>query len=138
MNAEAQDRLVRRLSDKIRLHRKDIIKYEEADIEDANIVVCAYGITARIARHAVQLARAEGIRAGLLRLITVWPFPEEHIRELAKKVKTFVVPEINYGQIVLEVERCAGSKAKTLLVPHMGGSVHMPQTILEAIREAAG
>lgn len=137
MNAGAQDRLVRRLSDKIRIHRKDIIKYEEANIEDANIIVCAYGITARIARHAVELARNQGIKAGLLRLITVWPFPEERVKELAKKAKAFVVPEINYGQIVLEVERCAGGKAKTLLVPHMGGSVHLPQTILEAIREAA-
>ena len=137
MTAEAQDKLVRRLSDKIRLNRKDIIRYEEVDIEDARVIVCAYGITARIARHAVQQARNEGIKAGLLRLITVWPFPEEHVRELAKKAKSFIVPEINYGQIVFEVERCAGGRAKTLLVPHMGGGVHLPQTILEAIREAA-
>jgi 2-oxoglutarate ferredoxin oxidoreductase subunit alpha len=52
-------------------------------------------------------------------------------------IKSFVVPEINYGQIVFEVERCAGGKAKTVLVPHMGGNVYMPQTILEAIRKAA-
>jgi 2-oxoglutarate ferredoxin oxidoreductase subunit alpha len=136
MNAEAQDKLVRRLVDKIRLNRKDIIKYEEVDTKDAEVVVCAYGITARIARRAVQQARKEGIRAGLLRPITIWPFPEERIRELARKAKAFVVPEINYGQIVFEVERCAGGKAKTVLVPNMGGSVHRPETILEAIREA--
>jgi 2-oxoglutarate ferredoxin oxidoreductase subunit alpha len=135
MTAEAQDRLVRRLVDKIRLNRKDIIRYEEVGVEDADVIVCAYGITTRIARHAVQQARDEGIRAGLLRLITAWPFAEERIRELAPQVKAFVVPEINYGQMVLEVERCAG-KARTLLVPHMGGDVHLPQTILEAIRES--
>jgi 2-oxoglutarate ferredoxin oxidoreductase subunit alpha len=135
MTAEAQDRLVRRLADKIRLYRKDIIKYEEVDTKDAEVIVCAYGITARIARHAVHLARAEGIRAGLLRPITIWPFPEERIRELARKVRAFIVPEINYGQIVFEVERCAGGKAKTVLVPHMGGSVHRPEAIVEAIRE---
>ncbi|OGO03093.1 MAG: 2-oxoglutarate synthase subunit alpha, partial [Chloroflexi bacterium RBG_13_52_14] len=118
MNAEAQDKLVRRLVDKIRLNKKDIIKYEEVDTKDAEVIVCAYGITARIARRAVQQARSEGIRAGLLRPITIWPFPEERIRELAKKAKAFVVPEINYGQIVLEVERCAGGKAKTILVPN--------------------
>jgi len=134
MTAEAQDRLVRRLVDKIKLNRKDIIIYEEVGVEDAEVIVCAYGITARIARHAVQQARDEGIRAGLLRLITAWPFAEERIRELAPQVKAFVVPEINYGQMVLEVERCAG-KARTLLVPHMGGGVHLPQTILEAIKE---
>ncbi|MBM3156147.1 MAG: 2-oxoacid:acceptor oxidoreductase subunit alpha [Chloroflexi bacterium] len=136
MNAEAHDRLVRRLVDKIRVNRKDIIKCEEVDTKDAEIIVCAYGITARIARRAVQEARSEGIRAGLLRPITIWPFPEERIRELARKAKAFVVPEINYGQIVFEVERCAGGKAKTVLVPNMGGSVHRPEIILEAIREA--
>jgi 2-oxoglutarate ferredoxin oxidoreductase subunit alpha len=136
MNAAAQDRLVRRLVDKIRLNKKDIIRYEESWVDDAEVVVCAYGITARVARHAVQMARSEGIRAGMLRLITVWPFPEEHIRELAHKVRTFLVPEINYGQIVLEVERCACGKAKTRLLPHMGGGVHHPQDILKAIKEA--
>lgn len=136
MTAAAQERLVRRLVDKIRLNKKDIISYEEVGTEDAEVVVCAYGITARVARRAVQQARDEGIRAGLLRLITVWPFAEDRVRELSQQVKAFVVPEINYGQIVLEVERCAGSKAKTLLLPHMGGGMHQPQTILEGIREA--
>jgi 2-oxoglutarate ferredoxin oxidoreductase subunit alpha len=136
MTAEAQDRLVRRLVDKIRLNKKDIIKYEEISIEDAEIIVFAYGITARIARRAVQQARDEGIRAGLLRPITIWPFPEERVRELSRQAKAFVVPEINYGQVVFEVERCAGGKAKTILVSHMGGAVHLPQTILEAIKEA--
>ena len=83
------------------------------------------------------MARDEGIRAGLLQLITIWPFAEEHIRELSLQAKAFIVPEINYGQIVLEVERCVGGRARTILVPHMGGSVHPPEIILEAIREAA-
>ncbi len=136
MTAAAQERLVRRLVDKIRLNRKDIINYEEVGTEDAEVVVCAYGITARVARRAVQQARDEGIRAGLLRLITVWPFAEDRVRELSQQVKAFVVPEINYGQIVLEVERCAGGRVKTLLLPHMGGGMHQPQTILEGIRKA--
>jgi len=137
MTAEAQDRLVHRLVDKIRLNRNDIIKYKETQVEDADIIVCAYGVTTRIARYAVQQARDEGIRAGLLQLITVWPFAEERIRELLPQAKAFVVPEINYGQIVLEVERCAEGRAETILVSHMGGSVHSPETILNAIREAA-
>jgi len=137
MNAEAQDRLVRRLIDKIRLNRNDIIKYKETQVDDANIIVCAYGISTRIAQFAVDMARDEGIQAGLLQLITVWPFAEERIRELSLQAKAFVVPELNSGQIVLEVERCAGDRAKTILVPHMGGGVHSPKTILEAIREAA-
>ncbi|MBM3119492.1 MAG: 2-oxoacid:acceptor oxidoreductase subunit alpha [Chloroflexi bacterium] len=135
MTAEAQDKLVRRLVDKIRLNAKDIIRYEEADVEDAEVIVVSYGISARIARYAAQQARDEGMRVGFLRLITVWPFADEHIKELASKVKAFVVPEINYGQIVREVERCAAGKARARLVPHMGGGVHLPETILEAIRE---
>ncbi|MFC1939551.1 2-oxoacid:acceptor oxidoreductase subunit alpha [Chloroflexota bacterium] len=137
MTAEAQDHLIRHLVEKIRCNRSDIIKYKEVQIEDANIIVCAYGISARIAQFAVKVARDEGIQAGLLQLITVWPFAEERIRELSSQAKAFIVPEINYGQMVLEVERCAGGKARTILVPHMGGGVHSPETILEAIREAA-
>ena len=137
MTADAQDHMARRLIDKIRLRKNEIIKYKETQIEDAEIIVCAYGISTRIAQMAVKMARNEGLRAGMLQLITVWPFAEERIKELSLQAKAFVVPEINYGQIALEVERCAGGKAKTILVPHMGGSVHTPQTILEAIREAA-
>jgi len=137
MTAEAQDHLIRRLVDKIRLNRQDIIKYKETQVEDADIIVCAYGISTRIAQLAVKMARDEEIRAGLLQLITIWPFAEERIRELSLQAKAFIVPEINYGQVVLEVERCAGGRAGTILVPHMGGSVHSPQIILEAIREAA-
>jgi 2-oxoglutarate ferredoxin oxidoreductase subunit alpha len=137
MTAEAQDKLVRRLVDKIRLNAKDIIRYEEAEVEDAEVIVVSYGISARISRYAVQQARDEGIRAGFLRLITVWPFADERIKKLASKVKVFVVPEINYGQIVREVERCAAGKARARLVPHMGGGVHLPETILEAIRKEA-
>ena len=137
MTAEAQDKLVRRLVEKIEKNKDKIIELEEDGLDEAEVVVCSYGISARVARIAVEGARREGIRVGMLRLITVWPFPEDRIREIARQVKAFVVPEINYGQIALEVERCAGSMAKTILVPHMGGTVHNPETILDAIRQAA-
>ena len=134
MTAEAQDKLVRRLIDKIEVNKADIIEIEEDGTEDADVIVCSYGISARVSQYAVELARGEGIKVGMLRLITVWPFPEERIRQLASQSKTFIVPEINSGQIVLEVERCAGGNAETLLLPHLGGSAHRPETILEAIR----
>jgi len=136
MNAEAQDKLIRRLVDKIEKNSNDIIELEEDGIDDAEVVVCSYGVSARVSVIAVERARSEGIRAGMIRLITVWPFPEDRIREIARQVKAFVVPEINYGQMVLEVERCAGNVAKTILVPHMGGTVHNPETILDAIKQA--
>jgi len=136
MTAEAQDRLVRRLVDKIERNKADIIEIEEDGIDGADVVVCSYGISARVSEFAVERARDEGIKVGMLRLVTVWPFPEETIRQIAKRVKAFVVPEINYGQIALEVERCAGGAANTILVPHMGGSAHRPETIIDAIRRA--
>jgi 2-oxoglutarate ferredoxin oxidoreductase subunit alpha len=137
MNWRTQEKLVRRLVEKIRKNADQIARYEEREMEDAEVVVIAYGITSRVARRALQMARAEGIRAGLLRPIVVWPFPERRIRELAEKAKAFVVVEMNYGQIVNEVERCAGDRAKTVLVEHGGGTVHDPEQVLEVIREAA-
>jgi 2-oxoglutarate ferredoxin oxidoreductase subunit alpha len=85
----------------------------------------------------IDMARKKGVKVGFMRLIVIWPFPEKVIRKLAGKVKAFVVPEINYGQLVLEVERCAGGKAVTVGVPHGGGSVHDPECICKAIMEAA-
>ncbi|MDY6911899.1 MAG: 2-oxoacid:acceptor oxidoreductase subunit alpha [Chloroflexota bacterium] len=137
MTAETQQKLVRRLLDKIELNKNDIIELEEDQIEGANIVVCSYGISARVALLAVKAAREEGLKVGMLRLVTVWPFPDERIRELAPKIKAFVVPELNDGQIALEVERCAGGATQTILVGHMGGAVHDPQVIMEAIKKAS-
>ncbi len=119
------------------LNKNDIIELEEDQIEGAEVVVCSYGISARVALLAIKMARKKGIKVGMLRLITVWPFPDQRIREIARNIKAFVVPELNYGQIALEVERCAGGAAETILVPHMGGTIHNPQTILDAIRKAA-
>jgi 2-oxoglutarate ferredoxin oxidoreductase subunit alpha len=136
MNAGAQDKLVRRLVQKIEKNRDDIIEIEEDGIDSADIVVCSYGISARISKFAVECARKEGINVGMLKLVAVWPFPEQTIRNIAKQVKAFIVPEINCGQIALEVERCAGGAADTVLVSHMGGGVHHPDSIMDAIRKA--
>ncbi|KPL06550.1 2-oxoglutarate ferredoxin oxidoreductase subunit alpha [bacterium SM23_57] len=136
MTAECQDKLVRRLVDKIRLNAEKIIHTEETQIDGAEVIVMAYGITSRVAQPAVDKARKEGIKVGQIKLITVWPFPEKRVAQLAKKIKAWVVPEINYGQISLEVERCSAGKAKTIHVPHMGGWVHDPENIYKAIKEA--
>jgi 2-oxoglutarate/2-oxoacid ferredoxin oxidoreductase subunit alpha len=136
MNAETQDTLVRRLCDKIRNNTREISMLEEEEIDGAEVILLSYGITSRVSRAAIEAARAKGIKVGSLRLLTIWPFPEFRIRELAPKVKAIVIPEINYGQLSLEVERCAGGQTKTILVPHMGGTVHNPEDILNAIEEA--
>ena len=137
INAECQDVLVRHLNDKITMNADKIIRTEEEKIDNAEVIVISYGITSRVTTKAVRKAREAGIKVGTIRLITVWPFPEKRIKELAKKVKAFVVPEINYGQMVLEVERCAAGQAPAVHVPHCGGWVHDPDDIFKAIKEAA-
>ena len=137
MSADCQDKLVRRLCDKIRNHADDIVRLEEDQIDGCEVLVVCYGITSRVARAAIDGARANGVKVGGLRLLTIWPFCETRIRELAPTVKGFVVPEINYGQLSLEVERCAAGRAPVTLVPHMGGDVHDPAVIQAAIEEAA-
>ncbi len=133
-----QQQLISRLISKIRTNRADIVRVECDGLEAATVIVVTYGITARIARWAIEKARAQGIKVGSVKLVTAWPFAEDLIRELAKNIQAFVVPEINYGQMALEVERCAGGKANTILVPHAGGDVHEPHVILDAICQAAG
>jgi 2-oxoglutarate ferredoxin oxidoreductase subunit alpha len=137
MSAECQEVCVRRLIDKIRGNAAHIIRFEEEDTEGADVVVVSYGITARVARMGIEFAREKGVKVGSLRLVVVWPFPEARIRELARKVKAFVVPEVNYGQIVFEVERCAAGQAAAVSVPHGGGGVHDPGAICAAIVRAA-
>jgi 2-oxoglutarate ferredoxin oxidoreductase subunit alpha len=136
MSEEAQQKLVTRLVNKIRLNAEKIIEVEEKNLNDADVVVVSYGISSRVASLAIEQARKEGIKVGMFRLITLWPFPERKIKELAKKVKSFVVVELNLGQIFFEVERCA-KNASTYLVPHAGGGVHNPSCILKVIKEAA-
>jgi len=133
MNWQAHEIMVSRLVDKIRKNTENIVEYEETDTEDADVVVVSYGITSRVTLRAIKLAKKKGIKVGHIRLIVVWPFPESLIRKLASSVKAFVVPEMNYGQIVFEVERAAGGKAKVELVPQAGGRVHYPEEILEGI-----
>jgi len=137
INAECQNKCVPHLVDKIKLNAEKIIEFQEDETDDAEVVVVSYGITSRVSIRAVQQARKAGIKVGTLRLITVWPFPERRIRELAGKIKAFVVPEINYGQMVYEVERCAAGKASVYHVPHCGGWVHDPKDIFKVIKEAA-
>jgi len=132
-SSEIQERLVKRLCDKIRINADKIIRAEEVTLEDADVVVVAYGIVARSALSAVRKARGEGIRAGLLRPITLWPFPEKAVAKIAKQAKKIVVPEMNCGQLVREVERSA-KETPVVFLSKLGEDPHTPTEILEAIR----
>jgi len=135
INAEAQARLVTRLKEKIEANAERIIDVEKTDIDGADVVIVSYGISARTSIGALHEAKGKGLKVGLLRLVTVWPFPDAIIRDLADKVAGFVVVEINLGQIVREVERAAGGKAIVRSVPHAGGDIHDPAAITAAIEE---
>ena len=135
MTVEAQKAMMAQLMGKIQRNLDDIIRTEAYRLEDAEVVIVSYGVSARTSLAAVDEAREQGIKAGLLRLITVWPFPEALIRNLAKRVKGFVTVEINLGQIHLEVERCAAGKVPSFLVGHPGGTIITPERVVEALKE---
>jgi 2-oxoglutarate ferredoxin oxidoreductase subunit alpha len=136
MTPPAQKKLVTRLQNKVRVAAKRLAMFEEEGTDNADVIVVSYGITSRVAQRAIEMARGRGLKVGKLRLIVAWPFPDAKIRELAARTKAFVVPELNLGQMSREVERAAAGKAKTILVPHAGGTVHHPEDILAAIQEA--
>jgi 2-oxoglutarate ferredoxin oxidoreductase subunit alpha len=125
---------VRRLVDKIRLNAPEIVEFEEQHVDDAECLVIAYGCTARSASAAVELARSEGIRCGLLRPKTIWPFPAERVRRLLElgHVTRIIVPEINLGQLRREIERLTQLPVSGL--NHAGGAMPTPEAILELIR----
>jgi 2-oxoglutarate ferredoxin oxidoreductase subunit alpha len=133
LTVEAQAKLQTRLVAKIRQNRFDIYDHVESDVEGAEVVVISYGISSRIAVRAIDLAQARGIKVGHMRLRTVWPFPEERVREVTENVRGVVVPEINLGQIVREVQRIAVPECGVMSVTHAGGDIHEPEAILEAI-----
>ena len=132
---KVQFELVQRLCEKIRKNADKIVKTKEFMLEDAEVAVIAYGIASRASISAVRKAREAGVKAGLLRLVTVWPFPEKTVAELANRVKAIVVPEMNYGQIVREVERAA-KETPVYFLPKLGGEPHKPSEIFEVLRRA--
>jgi 2-oxoglutarate ferredoxin oxidoreductase subunit alpha len=135
-STEVQTKLVRRLCDKIDKNADKIIRVEEVMLEDADVAVVAYGIVARAALSAVRKARQAGIKAGLLRLITLWPFPEANVAKIAESSKAIVVPEMNCGQMVHEVERAA-KETPVAFLSKLGEDPHTPNEILEVIRRSA-
>lgn len=122
-----------RLHAKVNNNLDDIVLYENYYMDDAEIAVIAYGGTARTAYAAVDAARAKGIRVGLFRPITMWPFPEKQVKAIASKVKNILVAEMNFGQYVLEVERVVAGKVPVTLHAKYNNEAITPDELLEAI-----
>jgi 2-oxoglutarate ferredoxin oxidoreductase subunit alpha len=135
---ETVERVTRRTLDKLAHHREIIESYEALDTADAEILTVAIGISARAARRAVKSARQKGVKAGLFRPITLWPFPEEPFREAAAGTAAIVVPEMNAGQLSLEIERLCPSGTKVSPLNRIDGEPISPLEIAARIEELAG
>jgi 2-oxoglutarate ferredoxin oxidoreductase subunit alpha len=126
-----EERLLKKISNNL----DDIIRYERMNLDDAEIALVAYGSIARSARAAMEEARAKGIKVGLFRPITLWPFPEKALLKVAEKVHTIIVSEMNLGQMILEVERVIKERAKLTGVHQVDSRPISPERILKKIEE---
>jgi 2-oxoglutarate/2-oxoacid ferredoxin oxidoreductase subunit alpha len=133
---EAHD-MMERLRKKISYNIRDLVQIESREMEDAKIAIFTAGITARAAKSAVAAARAEGIPVGLLRPLTIWPFPDDAVRKMLRNVETVIVPELNQGQLIHEIQRLTKDKEDSKIIPiqRCDGDLITPADILQVIRE---
>ncbi len=132
---EKIDALYRRLNRKIEKYRNEIIEYKMVSLDDAEICIVAFGSTARSAHRAIRRAREMGIKAGVIQLLVIWPFPYEKLAKLSQRIKTFIVPEMNLGQIAHEVS-CV-TKSDVIKVNRVDGGLITPDEILERIKDVS-
>ena len=128
------DNLIRRLNDKVSRYAEELIMVEEDQLGDADIAIFAYGSSARSALEAVDLARSRGVKVGLLRAMTLWPFPEEAVDHWTKQVKAWVVPEMNLGQMVREIRAVVAGRVPIYPLNRVDGLLIEPEQILELIQ----
>ena len=124
-----------RLQEKLERIEANEIRYEADGVEDADLVVVAFGTAARVAQTAVQSMRRDGLRVGLFRPITLWPFPERQLKAIAARSKGFLVAEMNAGQMLQDVRAVTGSDFPVRFFGRMGGVIPMPEEIEQAARE---
>jgi 2-oxoglutarate ferredoxin oxidoreductase subunit alpha len=129
---EAHVKLVSRINEKIMKNRSQITETEDYFLEDSEIAMIAYGFTARTSLYAAKRLRKEGLKVGILRLKTLWPFPEDAVSAMARRTKKILVPEMNRGQVAGEVKKCCSCEVISL--GQTNGEVIRPETILETLR----
>jgi 2-oxoglutarate ferredoxin oxidoreductase subunit alpha len=134
--SEAAD-MMERLRKKISYNIRDLVQIESHQMEDAKIAIFAAGITARSAKAAVAIARSEGVKVGLLRPLTIWPFPDDAVRKMLRNVETVIVPEMNQGQLIHEIQRLTKDKSESNLIAlqRVNGKLISPNDILRKIKE---
>ncbi len=132
---ERVTRLMNRLLGKLDRHRQIVERVETVAMEDAELLIVAIGITARAAKAALRSLREQGVKAGLFRPVTLWPFPERRFREVATGARSILVPEMNAGQLVLEIERLAPAGVPVHRLNRYDGEPIGPEEIVAAVRE---
>jgi 2-oxoglutarate/2-oxoacid ferredoxin oxidoreductase subunit alpha len=137
LQEEALEKVNQRLQAKIERIRAEEVRYETFMIEDADLLIVAFGTAARIAKTAIREARQKGLRVGLLRPITLFPFPMTPLAELAKSVEAILVVEMNAGQMVDDVRLAVGGLAPVDFLGHTGGIIPMPGEIVERLKHIA-
>ena len=134
---DVTERKIRRLVRKVSRFKEEIVKYDTFETQDADMIVVAYGSVSRTALSAVREARSKGLKVGFFRPITLWPFPEDKLQVLLDGVKAVLVPELNCGQMVLEVQRAVEGRAKVFGKDLVNGDLFRPSEIFEFIKEVA-
>jgi len=131
--------MMERLRKKISYNIRDLVQIESRQMDDAKIAIFAAGITARAAKAAIAMARAEGIHVGLLRPLTIWPFPDDAVRKMLRNVETVIVPELNQGQLIHEIQRLTKEKSDGNLIAlqRADGELITPNDILRKIKEVS-
>ena len=132
---EAMEQRNLHLQEKYRTIKEREVRYETIELDDADIMIVAFGSAARIAEKAIELAREEGIKAGLFRPITLWPFPEKQIAEAAHGKRGVLVAEINAGQMIQDVRLSVNGEEPVEHFGRLGGIVPEPEEIVKAIKE---
>ncbi|NLW40087.1 MAG: 2-oxoacid:acceptor oxidoreductase subunit alpha [Tissierellia bacterium] len=135
---EVAEKLITRLVNKIEANKDDIVEYEEYRLEDADEAIIAYGATARSAKSAIDTLREEGRKIGLFRPITIWPVAEKQIEELAKRVRSITVVEMNLGQYFEVIDRIAGKHTKVVKYGRVNGELINPKEIIAFINNRRG
>lgn len=134
-NPKVAQELVSRLGDKIKIHEDEIVLYDELEAEDAEVLIVAFGCTARSAMQAVVDLRGQGIKAGLFKPKTIWPFPEKRYLELIENKKCVIVPELNLGQLILEIERISKGEVRITGINKVSGEMITPDEISARVKE---
>lgn len=135
LESEVMEKNNIRLQAKYKLIEENEVRYEELNTDDAEYLIIAFGSMARIGEKAMELCREEGIKVGLLRPITLWPFPSQIIKSYAKKVKGMLVGELNAGQMIEDVRLAVVGETKVEHFGRLGGIVPDPEEMVEAIKE---